>query len=271
MKMPFDQLVRFWKGKEGEDASSASEYVQTLQANIELVWDLAYEKERSKKVKQKGYYDQKARERSFEVGSFILVFRPTLKNKLLNQWQGPYPITEVVTPVTYRVDVGEKNSKPRTYHVNCMKKWNSPSAAVFLAESEEWEGLEEEGKGNRDTSLHESQLHELEKFKSNYRDVLRDVPEKTSLVYHSIPMGDVCPVRLPPYRLAHKAQETLREEIKTLLGQGIIRPSTSHWAAPIVLVPKKDDTRRMCVDYRKLNSITTNDPHPHLNNLKDSS
>ena len=105
MRMPLDQLVRFWKGKEGEDASSTSEYVQTLQANIELVRDLAYDKEMSEKVKRKGYYDQEARECTFEVGSFALVFRPTLMNKLLNQWQGPYPITEVVTPVIYRVDV----------------------------------------------------------------------------------------------------------------------------------------------------------------------
>ena len=105
MRMPLDQLVRFWKGKEGEDASSSSDYVQTLRANIELVLDLAYEKEMSEKVKQKGYYDQEAIECSFEVGSFMLVFRPTLMNKLLYQWQGPYPITEVVTPVTYRLNV----------------------------------------------------------------------------------------------------------------------------------------------------------------------
>ena len=105
MRMPLDQLVRFWKGKEGEDANSTSEYVQNLRANIELVQDLAYEKEMSEKVKQKGYYDQKAIECSFEVGCFVLVFRLTLVNKLFYQWQGPYPITEVVTPVTYRVDV----------------------------------------------------------------------------------------------------------------------------------------------------------------------
>ena len=106
-----------------------------------------------------------------------------------------------------------------------MKKWNFLLAAVFLTESEEWEGLEEERKGKRETSLHSSQLHELEKFKSNYWDVLRDFLGKTSLVYHSILTGDTCPVRLPTYRLAQKAQDTLREEIKTLLGQGIIRPS----------------------------------------------
>ena len=68
-----------------------------------------------------------------------------------------------------------------------MKKWNFPLAAVFLAESEEWEGLEEERKGKRETSLHGSQLSELEKFKSNYLDVLRDFPGKTSLEYHSVP------------------------------------------------------------------------------------
>ena len=108
-----------------------------------------------------------------------------------------------------------------------MKKWNFPLVAVFLGESDEWEGLEEERKGKRETSLHGSQLRELEKFKSNYRDVLRDFPKKTIRVYHCIPTGNTCPVRLPTYRLAQNAQDTLREEIKTLLGQGIIRPSTS--------------------------------------------
>ena len=94
-----------WNRKEGEDANSTPEYVKTLRANTELVRDLAYEKEMSEKVKRKGYYDQEAIECSFKVGSFVLVFRLTLVNKLLYQWQGPYPITEVVTPVTYRVDV----------------------------------------------------------------------------------------------------------------------------------------------------------------------
>ena len=106
---------------------------------MQMIKNLAYEKEVEEKVKQKHYYDLKTKDQTFAVGNFALAFRLTLNNKLLNQCQGPYPITEIVTPVTYQADVGEKDNKYRIYHVNCMRKWNSPSVAVFLAEEDEEE------------------------------------------------------------------------------------------------------------------------------------
>ena len=50
--------------------------------------------------------------------------------------------------------------------------------------------------------------------------------------------------------------------VKSMEQQGVIRPSTSPWGSPVVLVPTKDGTKRFCVDYHHLNAVAKKDVYP---------
>nr|XP_049708441.1 uncharacterized protein LOC126057098 [Helicoverpa armigera] len=69
-------------------------------------------------------------------------------------------------------------------------------------------------------------------------------------------------VHRSPYRLAPVEKQVVREKIQDLLDAGIIRESSSPFSSPILLVKKKDNTDRMCVDYRELNSNTHPEHYP---------
>ena len=66
-------------------------------------------------------------------------------------------------------------------------------------------------------------------------------------------------------------RNSIDHHVQQMLDQGIIQPSVSPWAAPVVLVRKKDGTERFCVDYRQLNKVTKRDSHPipHIQDTLD--
>lgn len=79
------------------------------------------------------------------------------------------------------------------------------------------------------------------------------------------------PVNQRPYRYAVYQKNEIDKMVKELLKAGTVQPSSSPYASPVVLVKKKDNTWRLCVDYRKLNNMTIKDrfPIPLIDDLMD--
>jgi hypothetical protein len=79
------------------------------------------------------------------------------------------------------------------------------------------------------------------------------------------------PISRQPYKMTPKELVELKVQLNELLDKGFIRPSSSPWGCPALFVKKKDQSLRLCVDYRPLNAITIKNkyPLPHINILFD--
>lgn len=109
-------------------------------------------------------------------------------------------------------------------------------------------------------SLMDSEREALRKVLGNYKERFQGLG-KTRSITHKIVLEDATPIRIPAYKYSEEKGRVLEAQTKEMETQGIIRPSTSPYASPVVLVRKPDATWRMCVDYRQLNQVTTTDAY----------
>ena len=99
----------------------------------------------------------------------------------------------------------------------------------------------------------------------NYQDIFAleaDAPGYCDLLPFSIDTGANKPIARRPYRVPMSQREQVEAHLKELLEQGIISVSSSPWHSPIVLVRKRDNSLRVCIDFRGLNSITKGNAYP---------
>lgn len=106
---------------------------------------------------------------------------------------------------------------------------------------------------------------EIQKILEHFSDVFTEptgLPPKRA-ASHSIPLVQGArPVQIRPYRFAPALKDEIEHQIADMLKSGVIRPSTSNFASPLLMVKKKDQTWRPCVDYRQLNALTIKSKYP---------
>ena len=85
---------------------------------------------------------------------------------------------------------------------------------------------------------------------------------RTEMVKHDIVTTSQQPIKQRARRFPIHQREEGQRLVDEMLSQGVIEPSTSPWASPVVLVKKKSGETRFCIDYRKLNAISIKDAYP---------
>jgi hypothetical protein len=79
---------------------------------------------------------------------------------------------------------------------------------------------------------------------------------------HKIDTGKAIPTCVPPHRVSPKERQIIIDMTNEMLTNGVIKPSVSPWASPIVQVKKKDGKQIFCIDFRRLNKVTIRDVYP---------
>ncbi len=168
-------------------------------------------------------------------------------------------------------------------HITSVVQHGDAEGVLRYADSMAWEdtkgGLTDDEvewmlKG-ADAGLTEEHKAQLERLLCNNGDVFTPPslkpPGAARHIPHRIDMQGHAPIKCAPIRTLRAEMMTQYQEIDKMHHAGVIQPSQSPWAFPVVLVCKKDGTTCFCVDYRALNKITKKDsyPLPHIEDILD--
>ncbi len=234
------------------------EWVRGMAEKLEKMRDCAVVKMMKGRVSRMEYVNRGSKLRSFEVGERVLYRVPGMQCKLADSWEGPYKVIERKGVVNYRIGKVGSERHTKVVHINCLKKYKERLAVrrldVVVEESEEernvlrgvCEGFEQS---------------ELDELMREFEAVFSDKPGSTSVVKMTIDTGGSPPIRQTPYSVPMGIRDAVRKELEELESCGVIKRSSSPWASPLVPIKKPDGRIRLCVDYRKLNDITTREPY----------
>ena len=163
-------------------------------------------------------------------------------------------------------------------HDECMVVDNPLADEEDIEGDETWENHVDKNSTMKVKNewLTESEVQNFQEFINSYLDVFAfsyDDLGTCTVGKHAIHTTVEKPIYMRPYRRSLKEAKEIEEEVKAMLEAKIIRPSKSPWSFPVLMVPKKDGSRRFCIDYRALNKVTVKDafPIPRIDDILDKS
>ncbi|CAM5075717.1 unnamed protein product [Eretmochelys imbricata] len=204
-----------------------------------------------------------------------MVLKALQAHKMEASWEGPFTVQACLGAVNYLIAFPTSNQKPKVYHINSLKPFYSRELKVcqFTAhggDDAEWpEGVCYEGKSaggveevNIFMTLGRMQRQPIKELCTSYAPTFSATPGLTEWAYHSIDTGNAHPIKVQPYWVSPQAKTAIEREIQDMLQMGVIRPSGSAWASPVVLVSKPDGEILHLAYSSPCKNVTLQDNYP---------
>jgi len=140
------------------------------------------------------------------------------------------------------------NSPNKQAHVNTINVQDNGSPLIDLFDKVE-----------RNSFLSQTEKAKAKEIFKKYKSVFSANKKDLGLhcdIKHEINIKENAPIQQVISKVPINVEEWVDQQVENLLNQNVIRKSTSPWSAPVVVVTKKTGDYRLCVDYRRLNSVT---------------
>ena len=272
-------------------------YVQKIHRQLKTTQEFAKKNLDNSQFRMKERFDGKARDRQIDAGDEVLVYFRNTCNPWVSKFSGPYKVLEKLGNLNYLIHTTDRKKKKQILHINMLKKYVPPveqfCSPVFHSLSFQEPPLPSPMPSSTPASTSKeinvsdirkdlAERLDLGHLSSTQQDDVLDLILKTpravdgtlrlcQTMKHDVKLSDNRYVKSSPYKLPPNKLQILRNEIQSLLDQDVIEPSCSPYSSPCILVPKKNGTHRLVVDYRRINKITVPDsfPLPDIQTLLD--
>ena len=187
-----------------------------------------------------------------------------LNTKLEESWAGPFTIVKKNSPLSYRVDTGDRTIP--SVHIQLLKEYVPRESGklvrrvtTVLEPNSESDSMDQQYSEVKISGVAEGEDRErdVREWEKEYSDILTKEPGLTNLTEFKMDTGNHPPICQRPYNTPQTLITSVNKELDWLLEKGYIRESTSSWASPMVTVRKPDGTARICIDFNAINAVTT--------------